>query len=212
MKELDWFEWLIFTKMEIKEAGADPTERYNRIGHKRPLSKQWAQTIGLWSLKEADSIMTAVGKDHDEQRSSYDMFKARHDLYTKRQFARHMRSLDRENRDRKLYDQFDLALLCYASLQTQIWNAVKKGEASPARGDLIDFTRRHYGVLPIEAYLYHRATFDVIAENELTMDEWGKLPYEQQREYWDLGLGGKPIVIEPCPELRYADGQAAQLP
>jgi hypothetical protein len=207
--DLHWWEWLTWTAREIQTAGYDPHQRFNKIGHRRPLSLRWSLSIGMWGLKSATEIMVAVSinpgeEQKNSERGTYDVFKHRHGLLAGGQFARHMNKFPKEERDVPPtgWDQFELARAVHLRARTIMSDPPIRHVIN---GDVIDMVRLRFRILPIEAYLYHQAVETVLEENMKTRMTWIHMEREDQRKLWDNALGpGQPMVVECPEELRYA--------
>lgn len=206
--DLKWWQWLTLTARETQVAGFDPHQRFNKIGHRRPLSPRWCLTIGMWGLKSANEIMAATGispgvDQKNTQRGTYDVFKHRHRLLAGPQFARMMATLpDKDKREKPEggWNQCHLATTAY------VQSRILMGEIHrPFCGEVIDTVRLRLHILPIEVYLYYDAIEFILAEHGLTRATWVNLSPEMRLEYWNTALREDgPMVVECPEELRYA--------
>ncbi len=198
MNDLRWYQWLTWTARQILEADCDPNERFDRIGHRRPLSARWALSIGMWGLRTPTEIMRAVGIDpNTTARGTFDVFKYRHRLYSGAQMSRELATLPKvEDREfpYPVWDQYRLANIIYMRAQCRM---VEKD--TPFNGDIIEMLRRQLGILPVEAYLYYYAINNIIEDLGISQISWVRLTPVERREAWDSVMDGSPMVIE-CPE------------
>jgi hypothetical protein len=197
---IPWYDWLTRTNKELLSAGADPSGRYDRIGHRRQLSVRWCLSVGMWALRSPTQIMAAVGgiDPRNSERGTFDAFKHRHGLLCGPQFARTMRELPAGLCE--IYPdgwtQCDLAVSVHARTRTHMLEKKK-----PFGGDTITTIRNFYKILPVEAYLYYRAVEDLLIYRGIEWGSWLELTYVQRRRIWNEGTTlGTPIVIE-CPDV-----------
>lgn len=199
---LEWWEWLTFSVADLRSAGADPSERYDRTGHRRALSRVWVRTVGLWGLQEARDIMRAAGKSPVDHRNAYDIFKHRHHLWTRRQLIRRQQELypSKTGTD---YTQFWLGRACFASVYSKgkALDDVQPGLFALRRGSIIEETAQSYGILPIEACLYYESVLDLLAASEISVSLWDAMETREKRQYWDGAWGGKGVRVEAPAEF-----------
>lgn len=185
MKKLEWWEWLSFSVADIKDAGEDPGERYDRTGHKRALSKPWIRTIGLWGLSEAREIIVAAGKSPTEHRSAYDLFKHRHKLWTRRQLIRRQQELHPGTGTE--YTQLWMARACFSVIYSKgkALDEIQPGTFALRKGSIFEDTAHAYGILPIEACLYYETVLELLAANDISVALWDAMENKEKRRYWE---------------------------
>lgn len=185
MKRLEWWEWLSLSVADIKSAGEDPGERYDRTGHRRALSKTWIRTIGLWGLTEAREIIVAAGKSPTDHRSSYDLFKHRHKLWTRRQLIRRQQELHPGTGTE--YTQLWMARACFSVIYSKgkALDEIQPGTFALRKGSIFEDTAHMYGILPIEACLYYESILELLAANDITVELWDAMENREKRKYWE---------------------------
>lgn len=195
-----WEDWLLKTHKEIEAAGENPNERFSRIGHRRPLSRRWARSIGMWGLRSPVEIMEAVGgiNASDSSRGTFDVFKHRHKLYAGPQFARYMATIEPAS-ERTIYEEWTQAeIATTVHGHAQFLMRDKNGTTRPFDGTIIDAVRRRFHLLPIEVYLYHTTVENLLAERMMSRKTWYELGFLGRRQLWNNAWGpGQPAVVGP---------------
>ncbi len=156
MTPLHWWDWLTLHPSELRELGLDPKERYTRIGHKRPLSKRWARTVGYWAITPARELIARAGMNYKDTgaRSRYDQFKHRWELKTSLQAPKGI--LDSIHGNPRTI----LAEEAYST----VYAALVGGRAYAKRYPFhkaLKLAANAYGILPIEAFIYYRGFLEV---------------------------------------------------
>jgi hypothetical protein len=192
--DLQWRQWLCASTEFLKEQGHDKKDaRFNKIGHRRALSSRWARSVGMWGLASSKEIMDAVGIDVEgtaSARGTFDIFKFRHRLWTGPQFTRELASKGSDPLIRtKKWDMFHLALATHAHVRRRMQTQGRRLD-----GTVIDATRAHFHILPIEVFLYHEVIEHILLSNGFTdRDEWWRLTEDDRRSLWDCA-GEPPLV------------------
>lgn len=199
MSEMPYWKWLIWTASQITAAGFDPKDRFETIGHRRPLSTRWALTIGMWGVQTPTEIMTTVGiTPGTADRGVFDVFKHRHRLFSGPQLLRELPFMPKKEERGYMkgrdWGQYDLGVQIHALAR------VRMHETSLGfQGDVIETMRLQFHILPVEAYLYYNAVEAIIDDCGLRLEQWLTLDSQVRRRLWDTAFDGSPMVIE-CPE------------
>jgi hypothetical protein len=144
--------------------------------------------------------MRVAGKSPSDHRNAYDIFKHRHQLWTKRQLIRRQQELYPEKTGTD-YTQFWLGRACFAAIygKGKALDDVQPGLFALRRGSIIEETAQAYGILPIEACLYYEAVLDLLAANDISVSLWEVMDTKEKRHYWDTAWGGKGVRVEAPP-------------
>jgi len=156
MDPMTWWDWLVFSPDEIRDRGLVPKQRFEKVGHKRALSKTWSLTVGHWALTEARDIIELAGMDYRDTtaRRRYDQFKNRWRVKTKRQTS------DLILHNPEVSARVALAEDVYSDMTIALTGAapVMKRQSF---GEAAAYASKLSGVLPIEATLYYRGLLAV---------------------------------------------------
>jgi hypothetical protein len=195
---LPWWDWLTMTKLELREAGVDPEERFGRTGHRRHFSKVWACSVGYWVLAEPREIMSVCGLDPKDakDRSRYDMFKSRWRLASSRTAPGDLDSTRSLSARR-------LLLAESAALEMQLaMNGHGTYTAPVPPGEAAKLVASDLKILPMEAMLYRHAVDRVLEENELTWRAYFAIPEVERPKLWH----GVHTWLPPRIRTQYALG------
>ncbi|RLA42153.1 MAG: hypothetical protein DRQ64_00225 [Gammaproteobacteria bacterium] len=71
---IHWWDWVIATATELRDLGVHPDEvselRNQKVGLRKPLSKRWARTVGLWGgQKTCAELAGLIGVSRPKVRS-----------------------------------------------------------------------------------------------------------------------------------------------
>lgn len=164
-------EWLTLPSAALVEMGADPQERVRRVGHFRPLSSRWAESLGMWGGVESSfAIRDRVGVST----SVYVTFKDRWCLFAKKQPLRSQSVVDVGVWDliRVLNDE------SLAPIGTQAYRA------------WLYSGKEGLGLLPAEYVLRYQSFGRMLGAYELTRDQFVALsPREQEIMYAEQAQG-----------------------
>lgn len=148
-----WWEQLLLPARDLRAAGADPDERFQRYGHRHRLPPHWARTVGMWSLYERRDLIAASGLDPKcaKHINRFNAFTYANRLRTRRKApARYFTSPTLTPQQ----------LLAEAALQEMI-----DVHAGAPRPEALRAVGQTLGVLPVETSLYIDAVLDIMCEH-----------------------------------------------
>lgn len=169
----DWFWWLTSTDSAIRSAHRAPRERISACGHRRSLPLWLAKTVGMWGCSTSSQIMTVAGLDHDDRshRNILDVTVYRWGLIfdTGRPLSGALfawSKIYRHEDEHKGHSAWDLR---------EKWRK--------------DTGKSHPGILPIEAFLYHREVNTILRSVREDPARWALLREKDRIKAWhDLNL------------------------
>lgn len=173
-----WWDWLLCPTTELKKRKLNPAERLKHTGHVRPLSSRWAQTIGMWARLDPADIISAIASpnDHDRRRArtSYDVFKLRHKLTSRRTFCHHFVGGDPELKLWMQFGQVMVATYAHERVYSLLLRTPMNVGAAAKAALLTPVTPEtpYLGLLPIEYVLYYYAIQRVLNEANLSYSAW----------------------------------------
>lgn len=167
--------WLMAPPATIKKAGEDPDERVVHCGHHRPLSVQWAKSVGCWRHETPKTIMRRTGA----ARTAYDNFTHRHRVLAASTPA-----------TRDLIES--LCESAYMAVEHTMTKGLSCGEA--ARNVLYDSDGRRpvvnlaahkdVRVLPVELVLYHHAMEQVLEAAKMDLSSYLETDADTRERLW----------------------------
>lgn len=138
--ELAWWQWLLYSPLELRYLGFYPDERVRHTGHRRALAHRWSLTVGMWGWSSAKEIREVSGSSWKQ----YWSFKRYWGLCTKRSapVSTHVRAISR----------------AHAEMVVRVAEGKPEGFAAIGAAEIL-------GILPVEALLYYKAVKVVLERN-----------------------------------------------
>lgn len=163
--ELGWWDWLTMTPTALRFRGVDETHRFRETGHTQPLAPRWARTVGMWRLETSAAIAETAGVTLNAVR----VFKHRHGLLSIEGVSAHR-------------SRVELAETAGRSVDVVL--------PRHGYGRAQQCVSEEYGILPIEAHLYHEGYRRVLNGAKLTPETYSALERALDREALWLEHGG----------------------
>lgn len=173
-----WWDWLLCPTSELKKRKLNPADRLKHTGHTRPLSSRWAQTIGMWARLEPSDIISTIAApdDHDRRkaRTSYDVFKLRHKLTSRRTFCHDFIGTHPELKLWMQFSQVMVATYAYQRVQAVMSRMPMNAGAASKAALMTPVTEEtpYLGLLPVEYMLYYYAIQRVLDETGMSFAAW----------------------------------------
>lgn len=190
---ISWDKWLLLSSRELLAEGADPAERMARIGHKRPMKLSWAQTIGSWSVDTPKEIMIMAGFDPKDKKvqNRYNVFKHRWGLRSSLQ----------------AHPKVQEAEIPFMALGEWVHVEVAhllQHHRSDYNGETYKLVAGKFGILPVEALLYHGAMLHIQDFYGMTLSEYTQHEVGERLRLWErtgaMGLIQLPEVEDDQKE------------
>lgn len=173
-----WWDWLLCPTSELKKRKLNPADRLKHTGHSRPLSSRWAQTIGMWARLEPSDIIATIASPDDvdrrKARTSYDVFKLRHRLTSRRAFCNDFIGVNPELKLWMQFSQVMVATYAFARVRDVRERSPLNIGAAAKAALMIPVTQDtpYLGLLPVEYMLYYCAIQRVLEETGMSFAAW----------------------------------------
>ena len=208
-----WWDWLMASAAELKALGVDPSHRMAQVGRSRPLSPQWARSVGLWAVRDAKDILAAIAppgatpQDLRKLRYAYDVFKNRNGLWTSRNV---MREFQLTGIQTHKYGRAYVGTMLHLRIEILREDnpALSIGAAAaiavgPMKGET------PIGVLPVEAVQYYHAVEHILKVNKMSSQKWGsewasEMAWKDRRELWDEQDADQFVLLSTSALTKYA--------
>jgi len=189
--EPEWLYWATATYREIAVDRRDASQRFARVGHRRPLPLHWACSIGFWGLRSAKEIMAATTGLSDKERGAFATFKSKRGLMAKEDLIQRLRLEDPNITAPVLEHAIDIGGQSFIARYILRHLDSMPEELGPYASEL----GPRLGLFPVEIVAYVAETAKVLGHHGIGVDDFLDGSVREAAELW----GAAKACVEYSP-------------